>query len=69
MSNFKPEEFHLKMLPPLAKEGIKLPAHLATTPADAARNPEDVLDYVPGNVVFTSFHFPLHPPHTYFTTK
>jgi len=30
------------------KSSIKLPAALSSTPGDAARKPEDVLDYIPG---------------------
>ena len=31
------------------KANIKLPAALNSNPGDAARNPEDVLDYIPGD--------------------
>jgi len=43
-----PLEAHkLKMLPGFAREGQKLPGKYCSTPADAARKPEDVLPYVP----------------------
>ena len=35
------------MLPGFAREGLKLPGKYCSTPADAARKPEDVLPYVP----------------------
>ena len=38
----------LRSLPQLARTGLKLPARYCATPAEAARRPEDVLPYVPG---------------------
>ena len=38
----------LKMIPASARQGLRLPAKYCSTPADAARRPEDVLTYVPG---------------------
>ena len=40
--------FCLKMLPSYARVGVKLPDCLAATPCEAARKPEEVLTYVPG---------------------
>lgn len=48
LENFDTDNFSLKMLPPYAREGHKLPAKLAATPFEAARKAEDVLTYVPG---------------------
>lgn len=50
----------LKMLPERFRRGLKLPAEMVKTPADAARKPEDVLDYIPGrkfNKVSISLEF------------
>ena len=41
------EATNLLMLPAVAMEGLKLSADYCTTPANAARRPEDVLPYVP----------------------
>ena len=41
------EATNLLMLPAVAIEGLKLSADYCTTPANAARRPEDVLPYVP----------------------
>uniref|UniRef100_A0A2P2I2Q4 Focadhesin-like n=2 Tax=Hirondellea gigas TaxID=1518452 RepID=A0A2P2I2Q4_9CRUS len=48
LQEFNMAKFCLKMLPSHARQGIKLPASLASTPFEAARKPEDVLTYVPG---------------------
>ena len=48
LEDFNMANFSLKMLPSHAKVGIKLPDSLAATPFEAARKPEDVLTYVPG---------------------
>jgi hypothetical protein len=45
---FPLEATKLKMLPPAARAGLKLPPKYCSTPAEAARRPEDVLPYVPG---------------------
>ena len=48
LQDFNMALFALKMLPAFARVGIKLPSSLAATPCEAARKPEDVLTYVPG---------------------
>ncbi|CAL4104921.1 unnamed protein product [Meganyctiphanes norvegica] len=48
LEKFHYEHYRLKMFPGYMREGHKLPARLATNPFEAARKPEDVLDYVPG---------------------
>lgn len=45
---FKPSTFSLVQLPPAAKQGLVVPAKLIATPADAAKTPEQLLSYVPG---------------------
>ena len=49
ISCFKPAAFTLRMLPPAAKLGLVVPAKLIATPADAARTPEELMTYVPGD--------------------
>ncbi|XP_037079427.1 focadhesin-like [Pollicipes pollicipes] len=48
LAEFKPGTFQLKMLPAAARQGLVVPAKLIATPADAAKRPEDLLNYVPG---------------------
>ncbi|KAK3868404.1 hypothetical protein Pcinc_026207 [Petrolisthes cinctipes] len=48
LEKFPYENYKLKMLPQYAKEGHTLPASMSATPFEAARKPEDVLEYVPG---------------------
>jgi hypothetical protein len=40
----------LKTLPECYRQKLKVPASYAKTPVDAARKPEDVLTYIPGNI-------------------
>merc|ERR1719158_1898218 len=47
IARFPLEATKLRMLPVVAREGLKLPPKYCATPADAARKPEDVLPYVP----------------------
>ena len=47
LGGFTLQTTQLRMLPPRARAGVKLPAKYCSTPADASRRPEDVLDYVP----------------------
>merc|ERR1719319_1876336 len=47
---FPPALTTLRMLPAPAREGLKLPPRYCGTPEEAARLPEDVLPYVPGEV-------------------
>ena len=49
LGHFSLETSQLRMLPPAARRGVKLPAKYCSTPADASRTPEDVLDYVPSD--------------------
>ena len=53
LEEFNMSYFNLKMLPAYARVGIKLPRSLAATPVDAAKKPEDVLTYVPGEAWLT----------------
>ncbi|KAF2362022.1 Focadhesin [Trinorchestia longiramus] len=48
LEEFNMVNFSLRMLPAHARHGIKLPDSMAATPFEAARKPEDVLTYVPG---------------------
>ncbi|XP_046661651.1 uncharacterized protein LOC124354898 isoform X2 [Homalodisca vitripennis] len=48
LSKFRLEQMTLKMLPECFRKDITLPPEMAKTPVDAARRPEDVLDYIPG---------------------
>jgi hypothetical protein len=48
LSNYPLEATKLKMIPGFARDGLKLPSAFCATPMDAARKPEDVLPYVPG---------------------
>lgn len=48
LEKFPYDSYTLKMLPQYAREGHQLPASKAATPFEAARKPEDVLEYVPG---------------------
>jgi hypothetical protein len=40
----------VKTLPECYRQKLKLPASYSKTPIDAARKPEDVLTYIPGNI-------------------
>ncbi|KAF4532933.1 hypothetical protein B566_EDAN015645 [Ephemera danica] len=48
LSQFSLEQFSLKIMPPCFRQNLKLPSEYAKTPIDAARKPEDVLPYIPG---------------------
>lgn len=48
LEKFPYDSYTLKMLPQYARQGHQLPASKAATPFEAARKPEDVLEYVPG---------------------
>lgn len=48
LSKTRVELIKFKWLPEPYRRGIKLPPQYCKTPSDAARRPEDVLDYVPG---------------------
>lgn len=47
LENYRYGSYTLRMLPKYAREGHQLPPSMAATPFEAARNPVDVLDYVP----------------------
>ncbi|CAB3219749.1 unnamed protein product [Arctia plantaginis] len=47
LSAYKIDDYKLKDIPEIYRRTVKLPASFCKTPADAARKPEDVLDYVP----------------------
>nr|XP_037873431.1 focadhesin isoform X1 [Bombyx mori] len=44
------DDYKLKDIPEIYRRTVKLPASYCKTPADAARNPEDVLEYIPCEV-------------------
>ena len=49
LCKFGKENFHLKCLPNICKEDLKVPAkYMAAAKAEVAIKAEDVLDYVPG---------------------
>lgn len=48
LSKFRLDLMTLKMVPECCRKGIKLPPEMTKTPVDAARKPEDVLNYIPG---------------------
>ena len=48
MAAFPIETFRLAWLPATARTGLRLPAKYCSTPEEAARPVEEVLDYVPG---------------------
>ncbi|CAG9795940.1 unnamed protein product [Diatraea saccharalis] len=50
LANFKIDDYKLKDVPEIYRKTVKLPAANCKTPADAARKPEDVLDYIPCEV-------------------
>ncbi|XP_045777191.1 focadhesin [Maniola jurtina] len=50
LAEYKIEDYKLKDIPEIYRRTVKLPPSYCKTPADAARKPEDVLDYVPCEV-------------------
>ncbi|XP_052755877.1 focadhesin isoform X2 [Galleria mellonella] len=50
LAGYKIDDYKLKDIPEVYRRTVKLPASYCKTPADAARKPEDVLDYVPSEV-------------------
>ncbi|XP_067002022.2 focadhesin [Anabrus simplex] len=48
LSKFNLDQLSLRTLPECYRQGLKLPSSYAKTPVDAARKPEDVLPYIPG---------------------
>ncbi|KAJ0174345.1 hypothetical protein K1T71_010491 [Dendrolimus kikuchii] len=50
LSGYRIEDYKLKDIPEIYRRTVKLPASYCKTPADAARKPEDVLDYLPCEV-------------------
>ncbi|CAH2089126.1 unnamed protein product [Euphydryas editha] len=47
---YRIEDYKLKDIPEIYRRTVKLPPSYCKTPADAARKPEDVLDYIPCEV-------------------
>ncbi|CAG9564314.1 unnamed protein product [Danaus chrysippus] len=47
LAGYKIEDYTLKDIPEVYRRTVKLPPSYCKTPADAARKPEDVLDYIP----------------------
>ncbi|XP_026492540.2 focadhesin isoform X1 [Vanessa tameamea] len=47
---YRVDDYKLKDIPEIYRRTVKLPPSYCKTPADAARKPEDVLDYVPCEV-------------------
>ncbi|KPJ09490.1 Uncharacterized protein KIAA1797 [Papilio machaon] len=50
LATFKLEDFKLADVPEIYRSTVRLPASYCKTPADAARKPEEVLDYIPCEV-------------------
>ncbi|KPJ04134.1 Uncharacterized protein KIAA1797 [Papilio xuthus] len=50
LAAFKLEDFKLADIPEIYRSTVRLPASHCKTPADAARKPEDVLEYIPCEV-------------------
>lgn len=64
LSYFNVEDMTLRMIPEIFRQGIKLPDSYCKTPIDAARKPEDVLEYVPCEVwpnVFNNVNYDTLP--------
>ncbi|XP_023336720.1 focadhesin-like isoform X2 [Eurytemora carolleeae] len=64
ISAYPLETIQLRMLPEYARQGVKLPSEYCSTPADAARKPEDVLPYVPGDCWSKLINLPGAKPDT-----
>ncbi|CAH0589896.1 unnamed protein product [Chrysodeixis includens] len=47
LATYKIDDYKLRDVPEIYRKTVKLPSSFCKTPADAARKPEDVLDYVP----------------------
>ncbi|KAJ2948795.1 hypothetical protein O0L34_g8053 [Tuta absoluta] len=47
LAMYRIEDYQLKDVPEIYRRTVKLPPSFCKTPADAARRPEDVLDYIP----------------------
>ncbi|XP_026320647.1 focadhesin isoform X2 [Hyposmocoma kahamanoa] len=47
LAGYRIEDYTLSDVPEVYRRTVKLPASFCKTPADAARRPEDVLDYIP----------------------
>ncbi|KAI5636536.1 hypothetical protein NE865_10781 [Phthorimaea operculella] len=47
LAMYRIEDYQLKDVPEIYRRTVKLPPSYCKTPADAARRPEDVLDYIP----------------------
>ncbi|XP_072942367.1 focadhesin [Epargyreus clarus] len=50
LAKYNVTDYTLKDVPEIYRKTVKLPASFCKTPADAARKPEDVLDYIPCEV-------------------
>ncbi|XP_061384028.1 focadhesin isoform X2 [Danaus plexippus] len=50
LAGYKIEDYTLKDIPEVYRRTVKLPPSYCKTPSDAARKPEDVLDYLPCEV-------------------
>ncbi|CAH2041992.1 unnamed protein product, partial [Iphiclides podalirius] len=50
LAAFRLDDFRLADLPEIYRQTVKLPPSYCKTPADAARKPEEVLDYIPSEV-------------------
>lgn len=55
LSEFHLDQLTLKTLPALFRKNLKLPSSFCKTPIDAARDPVDVLPYIPGKVCIKLF--------------
>ncbi|CAG9127557.1 unnamed protein product [Plutella xylostella] len=50
LGSFAITSYGLKDVPEIYRKTVKLPPSFCKTPEDAARNPADVLDYIPGEI-------------------
>lgn len=57
LSEFHLDQLTLKTLPAAFRLNLKLPSSFCKTPIDAARDPVDVLPYIPGGIFLFCFCF------------
>ncbi|KAJ8716977.1 hypothetical protein PYW08_005376 [Mythimna loreyi] len=57
LATYKIDDYKLIDVPEIYRKTVKLPASFCKTPADAARKPEEVLDYVPCEIWPEVFKF------------
>ncbi|VVD05118.1 unnamed protein product [Leptidea sinapis] len=57
LAHYRTADYQLKHVPEIYRQTVKLPPSYCKTPIDAARRPEDVLDYIPCEVWPEVFKF------------